>query len=77
MIAFDVVAADGSPDSPTTKQITSAALDEGLVLLSCGVHGNTIRLLFPLVISDDMFAEALGKLERALAGGAPHRYLCA
>jgi 4-aminobutyrate aminotransferase/(S)-3-amino-2-methylpropionate transaminase len=66
MIAFDVVTPDGAPDAQTTKKITAAALREGLVLLSCGVNGNTIRLLFPLVISDALFAEALDKLERAL-----------
>jgi 4-aminobutyrate aminotransferase / (S)-3-amino-2-methylpropionate transaminase / 5-aminovalerate transaminase len=66
MIAFDVVTADGAPNPETTKKITAAALREGLVLLSCGVYGNTIRLLFPLVISDALFAEALDKLERAL-----------
>jgi 4-aminobutyrate aminotransferase/(S)-3-amino-2-methylpropionate transaminase len=66
MIAFDVVTPDGAPDAQSTKKITAAALREGLVLLSCGVNGNTIRLLFPLVISDALFAEALDKLERAL-----------
>jgi 4-aminobutyrate aminotransferase/(S)-3-amino-2-methylpropionate transaminase len=36
------------------------------VLLSCGVHANTIRILMPLTISDAVLAEGIGKLERAL-----------
>ena len=68
MVAFDIVKSRGSdePDAETTKKVTAAALAEGLVLLSCGVHANTIRILMPLTISDEILAEGLGKLEKAL-----------
>ena len=68
MIAFDVVKSRGGeePDADATKRVTNAALAEGLVLLSCGVHANTIRILMPLTISDGHLAEGLSKLERAL-----------
>jgi 4-aminobutyrate aminotransferase / (S)-3-amino-2-methylpropionate transaminase / 5-aminovalerate transaminase len=68
MIAFDIVKERGGrePDADATKRVTLAALEEGLVLLSCGVHGNTIRILTPLTASDTILAEGLGKLERAL-----------
>jgi 4-aminobutyrate aminotransferase/(S)-3-amino-2-methylpropionate transaminase len=36
------------------------------VLLSCGVHGNTIRILNPLTISDALLEEGLDRLEDAL-----------
>ena len=70
MIAFDVVTSDGSPDPDAAKRVVTAALAEGLVLITCGLHGNTIRLLFPLVIPDDVFDEALGMLERAVLSAA-------
>jgi 4-aminobutyrate aminotransferase/(S)-3-amino-2-methylpropionate transaminase len=68
MVAFDVVKTRGSeePDADATKRVTAAALAEGLVLLSCGVHANTIRILMPLTISDAHLAEGMAKLERAL-----------
>ncbi|MDQ2634668.1 MAG: 4-aminobutyrate--2-oxoglutarate transaminase [Pseudomonadota bacterium] len=68
MIAFDVVKTRGGeePDAEATKRVTNAALAEGLVLLSCGVHANTIRILMPLTISDEHLGEGLSKLERAL-----------
>ena len=68
MVAFDVVKSRGGeePDADATKRVTTAALAEGLVLLSCGVHANTIRILMPLTISDEILAEGMGKLERAL-----------
>ncbi len=70
MVAFDVVTGSGSdePDAAATKRVTQAALEAGLVLLSCGVHGNTIRILNPLTISDDVFEEGLVLLEGALKG---------
>ena len=70
MIAFDVVKRDGSPNPDGAKRATVAALAEGLVLITCGVHGNTIRLLFPLVIGDDLFAEGLQKLGRSVVSVA-------
>jgi len=68
MIAFDVVKSRGGaePDADATKRVTNAALAEGLILLSCGVHANTIRILMPLTISEAMLDEGLGKLEKAL-----------
>ena len=45
--------------------MTQRALAEGLILLSCGLRGETI--LVPLTISDQILEESLGKLERALS----------
>jgi 4-aminobutyrate aminotransferase/(S)-3-amino-2-methylpropionate transaminase len=68
MVAFDIVTRRGTntPDAETTKKVVQAALGHGLVLLSCGVFGNTIRLLCPLTISDAQLKEGLDLLERAL-----------
>lgn len=67
MIAFDIVGEQGEPDPAATKRVMQHALKEGLVLLSCGIHGNTIRLLNPLTISDATLSEGLEKLGHALA----------
>lgn len=68
MVAFDVVKARGGdePDAEATRRVTAAALAEGLVLLSCGVHANTIRILMPLTISDELLDEGMARLEKAL-----------
>ncbi|MCP1201018.1 4-aminobutyrate--2-oxoglutarate transaminase [Notoacmeibacter sp. MSK16QG-6] len=68
MVAFDIVTEPGThePDAVATKRVTAAALDAGLVLLSCGVFGNTIRILNPLTISDAVLDEGLDLLEAAL-----------
>ncbi len=68
MIAFDVVKTRGSdePDPDATKQVLAKARALGLILLSCGVFANTIRLLVPLTVSDAVLAEGLDVLEQAL-----------
>jgi 4-aminobutyrate aminotransferase/(S)-3-amino-2-methylpropionate transaminase len=68
MIAFDVVKTRGTdePDAEMTRQILTKARIDGLILLSCGVYANAIRLLVPLTASDALLDEGLDILERAL-----------
>lgn len=68
MVAFDIVARRGTsePDADATKRVIQAGIADGLVLLSCGVHGNTLRILVPLTVSDAILDEGLAKLEKAL-----------
>ena len=51
-----------------TTRITGAARERGLVLLSCGIYGNVIRLLPPLTISDEELDRGLDILESCFAG---------
>jgi 4-aminobutyrate aminotransferase-like enzyme len=62
--------ATGEPDAEFTKRVQKRALDDGLLLLTCGVYGNALRFLFPLTIQDSVFDEALGILERAVTAEA-------
>jgi 4-aminobutyrate aminotransferase/(S)-3-amino-2-methylpropionate transaminase len=49
-----------------TSRITATARDRGLVLLSCGLYGNVIRILVPFTISDDDLEKGLDILEGCL-----------
>jgi len=62
MLAFEF--AKRSPDRASA--VVSAAFDRGLVLLSCGLYGNVIRLLPPLNIATDELDEGLAILEESL-----------
>ncbi len=68
MIAFDIVSERGghTPDAASAKTACVKAQDNGLILLSCGVYANTIRILCPLTASDTLIDEGLDKLEQAL-----------
>jgi 4-aminobutyrate aminotransferase / (S)-3-amino-2-methylpropionate transaminase / 5-aminovalerate transaminase len=47
-------------------RITAAARERGLVLLSCGMYGNVIRILVPLTIDDELLDRGFALLEEAL-----------
>jgi len=60
------------PTPELAAAITAAARERGLVLLSCGIYGNVIRILVPLSIADEELERGLELLEAALgdAGAA-------
>jgi 4-aminobutyrate aminotransferase / (S)-3-amino-2-methylpropionate transaminase / 5-aminovalerate transaminase len=51
-----------------TSRITATARERGLVLLSCGLYGNVIRILVPFTITDDDLEKGLDILEGCLGG---------
>jgi 4-aminobutyrate aminotransferase/(S)-3-amino-2-methylpropionate transaminase len=55
------------PAKEETEQVLKFCRDKGLIVLSAGSYGNVIRLLVPLVITDDQFNEGLNILESAFA----------
>ena len=68
MIAVELVE-DGDvarPAAELTKALVSAAYENGLVLLSCGVNGNVVRFLPALTISDELIDEGFDILETCL-----------
>jgi 4-aminobutyrate aminotransferase/(S)-3-amino-2-methylpropionate transaminase len=46
-------------------RVTAAARERGLVLLSCGLYGNVIRILVPLTIDDALLERGLDLLEES------------
>jgi 4-aminobutyrate aminotransferase len=50
-----------------SKDVTTNAREQGLLLLSCGLYGNVIRLLPPLTATDEELERGLSILERSLA----------
>jgi 4-aminobutyrate aminotransferase/(S)-3-amino-2-methylpropionate transaminase len=55
------------PDAELTKAVVQAAGRRGLILLSCGVYSNVIRVLAPLTIPEAQLEEGLTLLEQSLA----------
>ncbi len=58
------------PDAELTKRMVAEAQQRGLILLSCGVYANVIRVLVPLVASDALLDEGLDIMAAALAAAA-------
>jgi 4-aminobutyrate aminotransferase / (S)-3-amino-2-methylpropionate transaminase / 5-aminovalerate transaminase len=55
------------PADAETSQLSRYCYEHGLVTITAGSYGNVIRLLMPLVITDEQMDEALDVLESALA----------
>lgn len=60
---------DENPNSPNTElcgKIVKGCAEEGLVLLSAGTYKNVIRILSPLVITDEELNKGLDILEKQI-----------
>jgi 4-aminobutyrate aminotransferase len=68
MIGLEFVQGRGSrvPDGARAERVASRAAEEGLLLLTCGIHHQVIRWIAPLDVTVPEIEEALGKFERAL-----------
>jgi 4-aminobutyrate aminotransferase len=51
-----------------TSRITRGAREQGLLLLSCGIYGNVIRILVPFTIGDAELEKGLDILEGLVSG---------
>jgi 4-aminobutyrate aminotransferase len=54
------------PTAELAGRVTAAARERGLVLLSCGIYGNVVRILVPLSISEDELVRGLELFEESL-----------
>jgi 4-aminobutyrate aminotransferase/(S)-3-amino-2-methylpropionate transaminase len=60
MQAFELTSAE------STKALTKRCYEHGLILVTAGTYSNVVRILMPLVVTDDQMNEALGVMEAAL-----------
>lgn len=54
-----------APDKELTARILQEAHQHGVIVMSAGIYGNVIRILSPLVITDEQLVEGLDVLEAA------------
>ncbi|QNQ89778.1 4-aminobutyrate--2-oxoglutarate transaminase [Corynebacterium poyangense] len=62
MIALEFSTASGAPDPERTAAIAAHCRSQGVIALTCGMDGNVIRLLPPLVIEEDLLRDGLNVL---------------
>ncbi len=75
MLAVELVRdrATKEPDPELATAVAEAAAERGLLLLKAGIHGNCIRVLCPLVVTDEQLDEALAVWEEALEAASAGR----
>jgi 4-aminobutyrate aminotransferase/(S)-3-amino-2-methylpropionate transaminase len=68
MQAIEFVIPGGIEPHPTAlNTVLKYCQDNGVLYLSAGTYGNVVRLLPPLVISEELLREALAILDKAIA----------
>jgi 4-aminobutyrate aminotransferase/(S)-3-amino-2-methylpropionate transaminase len=53
-------------DAASTKALAKYCYEHGLILVTAGTYGNVIRILMPLIVTDDQMDEALDVMGSAL-----------
>ena len=69
MIAMELVTnkETKTPATDATKALVKYCLDQGLIILACGSHGNILRFLMPLVITDEQLQKGLKIIDDGFA----------
>ncbi len=69
MCAIELVrdAQTREPADTETKEIAGFCYEHGLITITAGTFNNVMRILMPLVITDEQFDEGMGVLEAAIA----------
>jgi 4-aminobutyrate aminotransferase len=67
LVGSEFTAADGTPDSARAAKAQQLAATKGLLLLTCGAHMNTVRMIPPLVVTAEQVDEALDIWGKVLA----------
>ncbi len=75
MCAMELVrdAATREPAAAETKEVARFCYEQGLISITAGTFNNVIRILVPLVVTDEQFDEGLGVIESALAAVADRK----
>ena len=68
MVAMELVKdrATKEPAKDETSALVKKCYDKGLVTISAGTYGNIMRILMPLVITDEQLDRGLNILEESL-----------
>ncbi|GAA1755476.1 aminotransferase class III-fold pyridoxal phosphate-dependent enzyme [Streptomonospora arabica] len=66
MVGNEFTAPDGSPDTATATRAHKAAAEKGLLLLTCGPHGNVVRMIPPLIVTADQIDQAVDLWSQAV-----------
>jgi 4-aminobutyrate aminotransferase/(S)-3-amino-2-methylpropionate transaminase len=61
------------PADTETKAIAKFCYEHGLITITAGTFNNVIRILVPLVVTDEQLEEGLNVIESALASVAEHK----
>ncbi|MFH5212225.1 aspartate aminotransferase family protein [Antrihabitans spumae] len=69
MQGIEFTTAAGEPDADAARAVQQAAIDEDLLLLTCGGYGNVVRVVPALTVTADEIDEGLRRIGAAMKVG--------
>ena len=66
MIGIEFVTPEGAPDAVSCEKVINHCLDNGVILINCGIEHNVIRFIPPLVTTDQELDRALTVFEEGV-----------
>jgi 4-aminobutyrate aminotransferase len=66
MNAVEFVDSNKKPDPDTAKLISKTCIEKGLIVIPCGIFGNSLRILNPLTIEKETLDKGLDILESVI-----------
>lgn len=70
MVGNEFVTADGAPDAAAASRAQAAAVERGLLLLTCGPFGNVVRMIPALIVTADQVDEGVRLWQEAVRSSA-------
>lgn len=67
MIGMEFLDRDGKPATELTKALQKGALDNDLLLLTCGCYKNVVRFIAPLIVTEKEIDVAVSIMDKVLA----------
>ncbi len=67
MMAIEFIGKDKTPDGARCEKFLAKCLDMGLLMITCGVDGNVVRILPPITSTDSEIEEGVSIMEKAVA----------
>lgn len=67
MVATEFTEEDGTPATETAKAVVKTCFEQGLMLLTCGPWGNTVRWIPPLIVTAEQIDEGVQIFQHAVA----------
>jgi 4-aminobutyrate aminotransferase len=70
MVATEFVHPDGSPNPEAVKTVLAKAMEEDILLITCGTYDQAVRIIPPLIVTQDDIRSFLAMYRRAVAAAA-------
>jgi 4-aminobutyrate aminotransferase len=67
MVATEFVHPDGEPNTDAVNKVLAKMMDQRILLITCGTYDQAIRIIPPLIVTEEQIRDFLGHYRNAIA----------